>query len=86
MSDVSEFTVVAVNECAAPQGTDDTKWSEYVIANRHTSIVGKSPGSLAQARRYARQFADELNARARGGHSVWAPRKQVTQPRKSADQ
>ncbi len=84
MSDSGGFTVVEVNECDAPFGTDDTTWSEYVVANRHTSIVGKNRGSTRQTLRYARQFAEELNARAKTGYSAFSPRRQAGQFRRAA--
>jgi len=71
------FSVVAINRTEAPKGADHGTWYEYVIEGgaKRQRITGCRCGSRDQVRQHAEGFAQELNARARRGYSVFAPRR-----------
>ncbi|UCH52387.1 MAG: hypothetical protein JSW09_07090 [Pseudomonadota bacterium] len=71
------FNVVAVQKTEAPKGAPRGTWYRYVIegGTRRSRITGCRSGSKEQVQRHAEGFADELNARARRGYSVFAPRR-----------
>lgn len=70
----SPFKLVSVEKTDMPQGGADQTWYSYVLDNGRSQIRGKHCGSLKAVTAYATQYAAELNARAVGGHSTWAPR------------
>lgn len=70
----SPFKLVSVEKTDVPQGGADQSWYSYVLDNGRSQIRGKQCGSLKAVTAYANQYATELNARAVGGHSTWAPR------------
>lgn len=73
------FNVTAVNQTAAPEGTDHGTWYEYVIEGgaKRQRITGCRCGSRDQVRQHAENFAQVLNERAKRGYSVFAPRRTV---------
>ena len=77
MSDTSdilgdrEFVVTEVVETDPPKGLSGGKWFRYTISNATSPISGMRSGTLKSVRRYAEDFADNLNQRALLGYSAY---------------
>ncbi len=58
-----------------PRGLSGGTWYRYTIGHESSPISGIRSGSLASVRRYAEEFAENLNQRALHGYSAYAPRR-----------
>lgn len=68
------YRVGQVAKMASPDGAKGN-WFRYVIEGGYAPVTGACPGTQKQVSAYARQLADELNARrSSGGASPSAPR------------
>ncbi len=68
------YRVGQVEKMPSPQGAKGS-WFRYVIEGGYAPVTGARPGTQKQVSVYARQLADELNARrSSGGASPSAPR------------
>ena len=71
---VAYYRVAQVEKMSAPEGSKGN-WFRYVIEGGYAPVTGAKPGTQKQVSVYARQLADELNARrSSGGASPSAPR------------
>ncbi len=68
------FSMAAVEEVEAPAGSAGGVWHRYVIDNGKSSITGYRQGTREQVARYARDLAENINARAERGYTAWQPR------------
>jgi hypothetical protein len=68
------YKVVRVEKTLMPEGGGGQNWYRYVLDNGRSTITGQRNGSLKDVTAYANQYAEQLNARGIGGHSVWSPR------------
>jgi len=71
----NKYRVVSVEKTDAPEGMPDGNWHRYVIGQGRSRIEGLKPGSLKTVTQHAETVAEDLNARAAGGNSAYAPRK-----------
>ena len=69
------FEVVSIRSVGAPPGLSGDDWFRYVISEGESKIEGFQPGSLYTVTQHAETFADDLNARAANGYSVYASRR-----------
>ena len=68
------YRVAQVEKMRSPDGAKGN-WFQYVIEGGYAPVTGAKPGTQKQVSAYARQLADELNARrSSGGASPSAPR------------
>jgi hypothetical protein len=68
------YRVAQVAKMPSPEGAKGN-WFRYVIEGGYAPVTGARPGTQKQVSAYARQLADELNARrSSGGASPSAPR------------
>ena len=68
------YRVAQVEKMQSPDGAKGN-WFQYVIEGGYAPVTGAKPGTQKQVSVYARQLADELNARrSSGGASPSAPR------------
>ena len=78
-SNAPRYRVALVEKAPCPSGADGKNWHRYVLDGVRSPITGLRQGTLKEVTEYAQQCADELNLRASGKRSPWAP-----QQRKSA--
>ncbi|HEX7044989.1 MAG TPA: hypothetical protein VF203_10270 [Burkholderiales bacterium] len=50
-------------------------WYRYVLENGRSTITGQRRGSLKDVTAHAHRYAEQLNSRAFGSHSVWSTRR-----------
>jgi len=68
------YRVAQVERMSSPDGAKGN-WFQYVIEGGYAPVTGAKPGTQKQVSAYAKQLADELNARrSSGGASPSAPR------------
>ena len=68
------YRVALVEKMQSPDGAKGN-WFQYIIEGGYAPVTGAKPGTQKQVSAYARQLADELNARrSSGGASPSAPR------------
>ena len=60
------YTLIAVDRTAAPDGLDARDWCRYIIARQGFTIVAYHRGTVQQVTHHAKDYIDELNARAMG--------------------
>ena len=70
-----EYFVTDVVKSDPPKGLSGDNWYRYTIGHGSTPISGLRSGSLKSVRRYAEEFAENLNLRALLGYSVYAARR-----------
>jgi hypothetical protein len=70
-----KYRVESVEKIDPPAGMPEGDWFRYVISEGESKIEGFQPGSLYTVTQHAETFADDLNARAANGYSVYAARK-----------
>jgi ribonuclease HIII len=71
----SKFRVESVEKSDPPEGMPDGDWHRYVVGHGESKIEGYKSGSLVAVTHHAEAFAEDLNARAARGYSVYAGRK-----------
>jgi hypothetical protein len=71
----SKFRVESVEKADPPEGMPDGDWHRYVVGHGESKIEGYKSGSLNSVTHHAEAFAEDLNARAARGYSVYAGRK-----------
>lgn len=69
------FSVESVEPCNVPTGVPiKGEWCRYVVASPRSRVIGRYQGTLRQAKKNAESLVTDLNNRARGGQSPFAPR------------
>lgn len=68
------YTVASVEKTDAPDGAKGQDWYRYVLKSGRSMITGQRRGSRKDVHGYALQCAEQLNARALEGKSMWSPR------------
>ena len=71
-----KYKVVSVEKTEPPEGLPAGNWHRYIIGQGGSKIEGLKPGSLKAVTLHAELVASDLNARAAGGNSTYAARKQ----------
>ena len=66
VSEDRKFRVTDVTKADPPQGGSGDNWYRYTIDNGSAPISGIRSGSPASVRRYAEEFASNLNQRTLG--------------------
>ena len=67
------YHVASVEKSTGPGGMEGPNWHRYVLGGVRSPITGYRQGTLKEVKEYAQQCADDLNARASGKRSPWAP-------------
>lgn len=70
-----KFRMIEVEKISPPEGMPGNNWHRYVIGQGRSRIEGMKPGTLKAVTQYAEEFAENLNSRASGKYSSYAPRK-----------
>lgn len=70
-----EYTVIDVVKTDPPRGIHDGNWFRYTIKHGSSPITGMRSGSMNSVRRYAEEFAENLNERTLTGYSAYRARK-----------
>ena len=70
-----EFFLIDVVKIEPPDGTSSGNWFRYTIGHGSSPITGIRSGSPKSVKRYAEEFAENLNRRALHGYSSYAARK-----------
>ncbi|UCH41141.1 MAG: hypothetical protein JSU67_05550 [Gammaproteobacteria bacterium] len=70
-----EYIVTEVVKTSRPKGIQSGDWYRYTIGHGSSPISGVRSGSLKSVRRYAEEFAENLNLRALQGYSAYAARR-----------
>ena len=70
-----EYIVTEVVKTRRPKGIQSGDWFRYTIGHGSSPISGVRSGSLKSVRRYAEDFAENLNLRALLGYSAYAARR-----------
>ena len=70
-----EYIVMEVVKTSRPKGIRSGDWYRYTIGHGSSPISGVRSGSLKSVRRYAEEFAKNLNLRALQGYSAYAARR-----------
>ena len=68
----SKFRVESVEKTDPPEGMPDGEWHRYIVGQGESKIEGYKSGSLVAVTHHAEMFAEDLNARASRGYSVYA--------------
>ncbi|MFP5349772.1 MAG: hypothetical protein ACLGHO_08000 [Gammaproteobacteria bacterium] len=68
------YTVASIEKMSAPDGANGQDWHRYVLKSGRSTITGQRRGSHHDVQSYATQCAEQLNARALEGKSMWSPR------------
>jgi hypothetical protein len=72
-ANMPRYHVALVEKSKGPGGFEGKNWHRYVLDGVRSPITGYRQGSMKEVKEYAQQCADELNARASGKRSPWAP-------------
>lgn len=70
-----KYRVESIEKIDPPTGMPQGDWFRYVIREGDSKIEGLQPGSLYSVTQHANTFADDLNARAANGYSVYSGRR-----------
>ena len=70
-----KFRVIEIEKIDAPDGMPGDNWHRYVIGQGTSRIEGMKPGTLKAVKKYVEEYTDNLNSRASGSYSSYAPRK-----------
>jgi hypothetical protein len=72
---VSPYKLARVEKVDMPDGGRGQHWYRYVLNNGRSTITGQRRGSLKDVTMHAHRYAEQLNTRAFGSHSVWSARR-----------
>lgn len=80
----SPYKLARVEKVDVPDssGGRGQHWYRYVLDNGRSTITGQRRGSLKDVTAHAHRYAEQLNTRAFGSHSVWSARR--TDPKAAA--
>ena len=70
-----EYIVTEIVKTTRPKGIQSGDWYRYTIGHGSSPISGIRSGSQETVRRYAEDFAKNLNLRALQGYSAYAARR-----------
>lgn len=70
-----EYVVTEVVKTSRPKGIQSGDWYRYTIEHGSSPISGVRSGSLKSVRRYAEEFAENLNLRGLQGYSAYSARR-----------
>lgn len=80
---VSPYKLARVEKVDVPDSSGRGQhWYRYVLDNGRSTITGQRKGSLKDVTAHAHRYAEQLNTRAFGSHSVWSARR--TDPKAAA--
>lgn len=79
---VSPYKLARVEKVDVADSTRGQHWYRYVLDNGRSTITGQRRGSLKDVTAHAHRYAEQLNTRAVGAHSVWSTRR--TDPKAKA--
>lgn len=79
---VSPYKLARVEKVDVPDSGRGQHWYRYVLDNGRSTITGQRRGSLKDVTAHAHRYAEQLNTRALGSHSVWSTRR--TDPKAKA--
>jgi hypothetical protein len=69
------FRLARVEKVDMPDGGKGQHWYRYVLDNGRSTITGQRRGSLKDVTAHANRYAEQLNTRTFGSHSVWTSRR-----------
>ena len=69
------FKLARVEKADMPDGGKGQHWYRYVLDNGRSTITGQRKGSLKDVTAHANRYAEQLNTRTFGSHSVWTSRR-----------
>ncbi len=72
---VSPYKLARVEKVNVPDAGRGQHWYRYVLDNGRSTITGQRRGSLKDVTAHAHRYAEQLNTRALGSHSVWSTRR-----------
>lgn len=72
---VSPYKLARVEKVDVPDAGRGQHWYRYVLDNGRSTITGQRRGSLKDVTAHAHRYAEQLNTRAFGSHSVWSARR-----------
>ena len=72
---VSPYKLARVEKVDLPDASRGQHWYQYVLDNGRSTITGQRRGSLKDVTAHAHRYAEQLNTRALGSHSVWSTRR-----------
>jgi hypothetical protein len=72
------FRLARVEKTDNPDGGRGQHWYRYVLDNGRSTITGQRKGSLKDVTAHANRYAEQLNTRTFGSHSVWTARRTDT--------
>jgi hypothetical protein len=72
---VSPYKLARVEKVDMPDGGRGQHWYRYILNNGRSTITGQRRGSLKDVTAHAHRYAEQLNTRAFGSHSVWSARR-----------
>jgi hypothetical protein len=75
---VSPYKLARVEKVDVPDSGRGQHWYQYVLDNGRSTITGQRRGSLKDVTAHAHRYAEQLNTRAFGSHSVWSTRRTDT--------
>src|SRR5438552_14972356 len=71
VSRTGPFRLARVEKADMPDGGKGQHWYRYVLDNGRSTITGQRKGSLKDVTAHANRYAEQLNTRTFGSHSVW---------------
>ncbi|MBI3897667.1 MAG: hypothetical protein HY308_05140 [Gammaproteobacteria bacterium] len=76
------FRLARVEKTDNPDGgRGGQHWYRYVLDNGRSTITGQRRGSLKDVTAHANRYAEQLNTRTFGSHSVWTARRGDAKPK-----
>lgn len=78
---ISPYKLARVEKVDRPESSRGQHWYQYVLDNGRSTITGQRRGSLKDVTAHAHRYAEQLNTRAYGSHSVWSTRRTDTKNR-----
>lgn len=75
---ISPYKLARVEKIDMPDSSRGHHWYRYVLENGRSTITGQRRGSLKDVTAHANRYAEQLNTRAFGAHSVWSTRRSDT--------
>lgn len=72
---VSPYKLARVEKVDMSESGRGQHWYRYVLDNGRSQITGQRRGSLKDVTAHAHRYAEQLNTRAFGSHSVWSARR-----------
>ena len=58
-----KYNLVSVEKAEPPEGSDEGRWYQYVIARGESTMVGNRRGTLKEVTHHAEVIVNDLNSR-----------------------